>query len=448
MAGNPQINPKISVQSVSKIFGKHTQKALDLLSSGLDKPQVQSETGVTVGVYDVSLAIYPGEIFVIMGLSGSGKSTLLRLINRLHDPTSGKILVDGEDATAMNVKALRALRRKKFGMVFQSFALLPHRTVLGNVEFGLEIQGMPIEQRQERAMQVIETVGLSSYEHKYASELSGGMQQRVGLARALAADPEILLMDEAFSALDPLIRSQLQDDLLEIQERLGKTIVFVSHDLDEAIKIGTRIAILRDGRLIQIGTPQQILSAPADDYVSAFVEGADRTKVLTAEQIMQPLRVAANTRDSARTVLRKMERSGFSGLIVIDSARNLKGFIELLHVTAQRDAERISLENARTLPTATGDAKLADLIQRVNTEGSPLCIVDARQRVIGVVDKSSLIAALAQGDLSADHTAGSADGVTTAAQSDLDPANAAPSTATFSPLLASGVEESTHAPQD
>jgi len=352
-----------------------------------------------VGVHDVSFDIYPGEIFVIMGLSGSGKSTLLRLINRLQDPTTGRILVDGEDATAMNTQALRALRRKKFGMVFQNFALLPHRTVLGNVEFGLEIQGLPKAQRQERAMQVIETVGLKSYENRYASELSGGMQQRVGLARALAADPEILLMDEAFSALDPLIRSQLQDDLLEIQERLGKTIVFVSHDLDEAIKIGTRIAILRDGRLVQIGTPQEILSAPADDYVSAFVEGADRTKVLTAEQIMQPLRVAANTRDSARTVLRKMERSGFSGLIVIDNARNLKGFIELAQVTTQRDAERISLAQARPLPTATADAKLSDLIQLVNTEGSPLCIVDARHRVIGVVDKSSLIAALAQGDL-------------------------------------------------
>ncbi len=405
MTDNPQANPKISIQSVSKIFGKHSNKAIELLKNGLGKSKVQADTGVVVGVHDVSLDIYPGEIFVIMGLSGSGKSTLLRLINRLQDPTVGRILVDGEDATAMNAKALRALRRQKFGMVFQSFALLPHRTVLGNVEFGLEIQGMSKTQRQERAMQVIETVGLKNYENRYVSELSGGMQQRVGLARALAADPEILLMDEAFSALDPLIRSQLQDDLLEIQERLGKTIVFVSHDLDEAIKIGTRIAILRDGRLIQVGTPQQILSAPADDYVSAFVEGADRTKALTAEQIMQPLRVAANIRDSARTVLRKMERSGFSGLIVIDSARNLKGFIELAHVTAQRDAERISLAQVRPLPTATPDAKLADLIQRVNTEGSPLCVVDARNRVIGVVDKSSLIAALAQGDQNTENAA-------------------------------------------
>jgi glycine betaine/proline transport system ATP-binding protein len=440
MTDNPQTHPKISIQSVSKIFGKHANKALDLLQSGLGKPKVQSETGVVVGVHDVSMDIYPGEIFVIMGLSGSGKSTLLRLINRLQDPTTGRILVDGEDATAMSSQALRALRRQKFGMVFQSFALLPHRTVLGNVEFGLEIQGLPKMQRQERAMQVIETVGLKSYENRYASELSGGMQQRVGLARALAADPEILLMDEAFSALDPLIRSQLQDDLLEIQERLGKTIVFVSHDLDEAIKIGTRIAILRDGRLVQIGTPQEILSAPADDYVSAFVEGADRTKVLTAEQIMQPLRVAANTRDSARTVLRKMERSGFSGLIVIDSARNLKGFIELAQVTSQRDAERISLAQVRPLPTATPDAKLADLIQRVNTEGSPLCIVDARNRVIGVVDKSSLIAALAQGDFSTEAPTTEAPAASTlpATQADGEPT---------APASAATTQETAHAAQ-
>ncbi|MCE5388519.1 MAG: glycine betaine/L-proline ABC transporter ATP-binding protein [Acidithiobacillus sp.] len=448
MADNQKITPKISVQSVSKIFGKHPNKAFDLLSKGLEKSRVQSETGMVVGVYDVSLDIYPGEIFVIMGLSGSGKSTLLRLINRLHDPTVGKILVDGEDVTAMNSRVLRALRRKKFGMVFQSFALLPHRTVLGNVEFGLEIQGMPKAQRQERAMQVIETVGLSGYENKYASELSGGMQQRVGLARALAADPEILLMDEAFSALDPLIRSQLQDDLLEIQERLGKTIVFVSHDLDEAIKIGTRIAILRDGKLIQIGTPQQILSAPADDYVSAFVGGADRTKVLTAEQIMQPLRVAANTRDSARAVLRKMERSGFSGLIVIDNARNLKGYIELQHVTAQRDAERISLENMRALPTATADAKLADLIQRVNTEGSPLCIVDARNRVIGVVDKSSLIAALAQGDLNTDSTASSSADQSTDAAQRSDSATTAVAAPPSVPVSAADAKEDGHAASD
>ena len=398
MEGIAQPTPRISVRQVSKIFGRHPSRALQQLREGRAKAEVQRDTGVVVGVYDVSFDILPGEIFVIMGLSGSGKSTLLRLINRLHDPTSGSIVVDGEDVTAMGSRALRQLRRSKFGMVFQSFALLPHRTVLGNVEFGLEIQGEPKARRAERAMQVIETVGLAGYEGKYVSQLSGGMRQRVGLARALAADPEILLMDEAFSALDPLIRGQLQDDLLEIQEKLGKTIVFVSHDLDEAIKIGSRIAIVRDGRLVQVGTPQEILARPADDYVSAFVEGADRTKVLTAEQIMQPLRVSAHPKDSPRALLRKMERSGFGGLVVVDNARRVQGYVDLAQASAQRDRDVMDRATWRALPTAGADAKLADLIQRVHTEGSPLVILDARERVVGVVDKSTLLAALAQGD--------------------------------------------------
>ena len=394
-------NPRISIRNVSKIFGRHPGRALEQLRQGRRKREVQQDTGVVVGVFDVSLDIMPGEIFVIMGLSGSGKSTLLRLINRLHDPTSGSILIDGEDVTRMGSRALRSLRRRKFGMVFQSFALLPHRTVLGNVEFGLEIQGVPKAQRVERARQVIETVGLAGYENKFASELSGGMRQRVGLARALAADPEILLMDEAFSALDPLIRGQLQDDLLEIQEKLGKTIVFVSHDLDEAIKIGTRIAIVRDGRLVQVGTAQQILAHPADDYVSAFVEGADRTKVLSAEQIMQPLRVAANPKDPPRILLRKMERSGFGGLVVVDNARRLLGYLDLGDVSAQRDRDVVDRSSYRALPSATADAKLGDLIQRIHAEGSPLVILDARERVVGVVDKSTVLAALAQADSAA-----------------------------------------------
>ncbi|MEJ2676028.1 MAG: ATP-binding cassette domain-containing protein, partial [Acidihalobacter sp.] len=237
---------------MSKVFGRQAQRAIEDLRQGKGKTEVQNTHAAVVGSFDVSLEIKSGEIFVIMGLSGSGKSTLLRLINRLHEPSTGRVHIDGQDITELGAKQLRELRRQKFGMVFQSFALLPHRTVMGNVEFGLEIQGVDKAERRRKAQEVIETVGLSGYESKYASELSGGMQQRVGLARALAADPEILLMDEAFSALDPLIRSQLQDDLLEIQDRLGKTIVFVSHDLDEALKLGNRIAIMRDGRLIQV----------------------------------------------------------------------------------------------------------------------------------------------------------------------------------------------------
>jgi len=387
---------KIQIKHASKIFGREERAALSLLDKGLSKAEVQKKTGVVVGIHDISLDINAGEIFVIMGLSGSGKSTLLRLINRLHEASRGSILVDGEDVVKMKGADLRALRRRAFGMVFQNFGLLPQRTVLGNVEFGLEIQGVPRAQRRAKAQEIIETVGLKGYEHRYAAELSGGMQQRVGLARALAADPEILLMDEAFSALDPIIRSQLQDDLLEIQDRLNKTIVFVSHDLDEALKLGNRIAILRDARLVQVGDPQEILSHPADAYVSTFVEGADRSKVLTAREVMQSVRTAANPKDSPRVVLRKMERSGFGGLMVIDNGRRLHGYVDLSAVRDQREKERLSADLFRAIPTAEADIKLVDLIQIITEQGSPVAIIDGRQRVIGVVDKSTILAALAQ----------------------------------------------------
>ncbi|OBS08163.1 quaternary amine ABC transporter ATP-binding protein [Acidihalobacter prosperus] len=389
---------RIRLTGVSKVFGRQAGKALADLRKGKSKTEVQLAHNAVVGAFDVSLEIMSGEIFVIMGLSGSGKSTLLRLINRLHEPTAGQILIDDEDITQLKPKALRALRRRKFGMVFQSFALLPHRTVMGNVEFGLEIQGVPKAERRERSQEIIGTVGLGGYETRYAAELSGGMQQRVGLARALAADPEILLMDEAFSALDPLIRSQLQDDLLEIQDRLGKTIVFVSHDLDEALKLGNRIAIMRDGRLIQVGTPEDIIARPADDYVSAFVEGADRTQVLTAEQIMRQPTTTGHPKDSPRTLLRKMERSGFGGLVVVDNGRQVQGYIGLDEAIRQRDQERLDLATLQPLPAADPDTHLNDLINLVTEKTSPVVVLDARKRLNGIIDKSTLLAALAQGD--------------------------------------------------
>ena len=393
-----QNKTRIRLEGVSKVFGRQAQQAVDDLRKGKSKTEVQAEHAAVVGAFDVSMEIRSGEIFVIMGLSGSGKSTLLRLINRLHEPSTGRVVIDGEDITKLDSKGLRALRRQKFGMVFQSFALLPHRTVMGNVEFGLEVQGVDKETRQKQAQEVIDTVGLSGYETKYASELSGGMQQRVGLARALAADPEILLMDEAFSALDPLIRSQLQDDLLEIQDRLGKTIVFVSHDLDEALKLGSRIAIMRDGRLIQVGTPEEIIANPADDYVSAFVEGADRTQVLTAEQIMRRPSTTGHPEDAPRTLLRKMERSGFGGLVMVDNSRKLHGYVGLDTVIGQRDAERLDKSTVTALPTAGLDTSVNDLITLVTEKTAPVVILDERERVVGIVDKSTLLAALAQGD--------------------------------------------------
>jgi len=262
---------KIEVKNVFKIFGDRAAEALQLIRNNQSKEQVLSQTGCVVGVNDLSLSIGSGEIFVIMGLSGSGKSTLVRHFNRLIDPTSGQILVDGEDILQYDMEALREFRRRKISMVFQSFGLLPHRNVLDNVAYGLKVRGESKQLCAERAQQWIETVGLKGYEQKYPHQLSGGMRQRVGLARALAADTDIILMDEAFSALDPLIRAEMQDQLLELQKTLHKTIVFITHDLDEAVRIGNRIAILKDGRLIQVGTPHQILHNPADDYVDRFV---------------------------------------------------------------------------------------------------------------------------------------------------------------------------------
>lgn len=269
---NTQATNKIEVKNVFKIFGDRAEEALRLIRNKQSKDQVLAQTGCVVGVNDLSLSIGSGEIFVIMGLSGSGKSTLVRHFNRLIDPTSGQILVDGEDILQYDMEALREFRRRKISMVFQSFGLLPHRNVLDNVAYGLKVRGESKQLCAERAQQWIETVGLKGYEKKYPHQLSGGMRQRVGLARALAADTDIILMDEAFSALDPLIRAEMQDQLLDLQKTLHKTIVFITHDLDEAVRIGNRIAILKDGRLIQVGTPHQILHNPADEYVDRFVQ--------------------------------------------------------------------------------------------------------------------------------------------------------------------------------
>jgi len=262
----------ILIDHVFKVFGDAPDDALALVRQGLSKKEILAKTGQSIGVFDATFEIQAGEIFVIMGLSGSGKSTLVRHFNRLIDPTSGAILVDGVDILQYDMDALREFRRHKISMVFQSFGLLPHKTVLDNVAYGLKVRGESKQMCSERALHWINTVGLKGYENKYPHQLSGGMRQRVGLARALAADTDIILMDEAFSALDPLIRAEMQDQLLELQKTLHKTIVFITHDLDEAVRIGNRIAILKDGKLIQVGTPREILHSPADEYVDRFVQ--------------------------------------------------------------------------------------------------------------------------------------------------------------------------------
>ncbi len=281
MAGSPEISivdhPNVQrsellkIQSLTKIYGSNTKHALSLMNAGKSKEEIAQETNTIMGLYNVSFTVLRGEFFVVMGLSGSGKSTLLRCLNRLIEPTAGGIFLEGEKILAMDESALRQLRQKRISMVFQQFALFPHRTVIENVAYGLEIQRIKKHERVERAMHYVELVGLGGWEKKYPIQLSGGMQQRVGLARALCNDPEILLMDEPFSALDPLIREELQDELLSLQRKMKKTIVFITHDLYEALKLGDRIAFMLSGEVVQIGTPKEIISEPASDYVYRFI---------------------------------------------------------------------------------------------------------------------------------------------------------------------------------
>lgn len=299
--------PLIKIEGLYKLFGNTPAEHMSLVHDGKTKDEILAETGHTLGLKDINLTINKGEIFVIMGLSGSGKSTLIRHFNRLIDPTEGKIIVEDTDVMNLSASELEHFRRHKMSMVFQRFGLMPHRTVIENVAYGLSVQGVDKKEGEAKAQEWLETVGLGGYENQYPNQLSGGQQQRVGLARALCTDAEILLMDEAFSALDPLIRSEMQDQLIELQEKLQKTIIFITHDLDEALRLGDRIAILKDGELVQVGAPEQILLHPATNYVEAFVKDVNRARALTVETVMKPplCRITAETIGEALAQMKK-----------------------------------------------------------------------------------------------------------------------------------------------
>ncbi|MGG1396518.1 glycine betaine/L-proline ABC transporter ATP-binding protein ProV [Bacillus salipaludis] len=385
---------KIQVRNVTKVFGK-SKMALQLLKEGETKQSILKKTGSTVGVNQANFEVEPGEIFVIMGLSGSGKSTLVRLINRLIEPTSGEVLIDGKDIVKMNKEQLRDVRRKKISMVFQKFALLPHRTVLENTEYGLEVQGIAKEIRKEKALEALKLVGLEGYENQYPKQLSGGMQQRVGLARALANDADILLMDEAFSALDPLIRKDMQDELLELQSTMKKTIVFITHDLDEALRIGDRIALMKDGSIVQIGTPEEILINPSNDYVERFVEDVDLSKVLTAGHVMKRAE-SVSIEKGPRVALKMMKELGISSIYVVDKKKTLLGAIT---ASSAKDAlERGELlQNIlqSDVSTVAPDTLLTDLFEKVSTASIPVAVVDENKRLSGILVRGAVIAALA-----------------------------------------------------
>jgi len=392
------LKKQIVVKNLTKIYGKSSQKALALLKKGKEKQQIFKETGATVGVKQAEFEVESGEIFVVMGLSGSGKSTLIRMLNRLIEPTEGEIFVDGVDLVQMSADELREIRRKKIGMVFQRFALFPHRTVRANVEFGLEVQGIDKKDCSEKAMQSLRLVGLEDWAESYPHQLSGGMQQRVGLARAIANDPDILLMDEAFSALDPLIRKEMQDELLELQRTMHKTIIFITHDLDEALRIGDRIALMRDGEIVQIGTPEEILTNPANRYVERFVEDVNLAKVLTAEAVMKKGETVILGKDGPRVALKRMQDQGLPTLVVIDRDRKFRGLMTAEQARAAVKENR-SLEDAmmRKAVILKKDMPLQEVLSLMAEMDSshPAVVVDDGERYIGVVGRGAVFAALA-----------------------------------------------------
>jgi glycine betaine/proline transport system ATP-binding protein len=392
MAAKQEI--KLEIQDLTKIFGRRRKEAQKLLENHHSKDEILEKTGCTVGVNKASLKIMKGEVFVVMGLSGSGKSTLLRCLNRLIEPTSGKIILDGIDITNVELEKLRQIRRTEMSMVFQHFGLLPHRTVASNVSFGLEIQGVKENECRKKALDVIGTVGLDGYEDMMTGELSGGMQQRVGLARALATDPEILLMDEAFSALDPLIRRNMQDELIDLQEKVHKTIVFITHDLDEALKLGDRIAIMKDGLIVQIGTPEDILTNPANDYVKAFVEDVDSSKVITASAIMfkHPERIM-DPKDGVGLAIRVMKKNGINCLPVTDSNNNFEGYVHIDTVVKHKKEGGHTLEGIidPEVPKCLPDTPIADLLPLVISSDLPIAVVNSKGKLEGIVSKPSVI---------------------------------------------------------
>jgi len=386
--------PSVSVKNLYKVFGRRPKDAVKKLQDGVSRSDLGSHE--IAAVIDASFDVKKGEIFVVMGLSGSGKSTLIRTLNGLLEPTSGSVTVNGTDISNVPAAKLREVRQKNISMVFQHFALFPHRTVLDNAAYGLEVQGVPRAERLERALKIVNIVGLDGWADKYPSELSGGMQQRVGLARALATETDILLMDEAFSALDPLIRREMQEQLLELQAELGKTIIFITHDLNEAMFLGDRIAVMRDGRIVQIGTPEDILTDPANDYVAQFVQDVDRARVLTAATVMEPARAVVPLTAGPRGALRVMRDLQAGAAFVLGRDRTLLGVVTDRHVMRQvksneTDLSRVINQEHASVPA---DAALVDLFELAVESPLPIAVIDDKRRLLGVIPRVTLLAAL------------------------------------------------------
>lgn len=394
---------KVQVKNLYKVFGENPNLAMQMIKNGQNKDQIFQQTGMVLGVRDATFDVGQGEIFVLMGLSGSGKSTLIRLLNRLVEPTAGEVLLDGRDVAQLDEKSLINLRRKDMAMVFQSFALLPHLTVLQNTAFGLEVAGVAKSVRERRAYEVLEQVGLKAFAGKKPSELSGGMQQRVGLARALAVDPSLMLMDEAFSALDPLKRTEMQELLLQLQKEQQRTIVFVSHDLDEAFKIGNRIAIMEGGRIVQVGTPDEILRNPSEEYVRAFFKGVDVKKYFVAQDLVEPADIfnwsdfsSSTATEICANLLEKMHQNGQQKIYLTNSDGSLLGQVlqDELRVALGNQSVQSGLWKPSSASSVNAFMPMHDLAKEVVKAKHSVAVVDAEQKILGQVSQAGLLSRL------------------------------------------------------
>lgn len=386
----------VSVQNLWKVFGKGASRALAPGVKDLTKTEIQAKTGLIVGLRDISFEVKSGELFVLMGLSGSGKSTLIRTLLRLIEPTAGTLWVDGVDVLGMQHKELLEFRRRSISMVFQNYGLLPHQTVLQNAAYGLKLRGEDKDEREEKARAALSTVGLTNWESYYPSSLSGGMQQRVGLARALATDPDILLMDEPFSGLDPLIRRQLQDEFIDLQDQLGKTIVFVTHDLHEALKLGDRIAIMRDGEIVQVAEPEEILQNPHDDYVRAFTKDASAARVFSAQTVMDDPEVLLYRWQGPRAAHTELEHTKRDWAFMVDKKHRYLGICTIDQVSKlmRQNIKTISDECLIRPEPVSPDVLIEDLFGLVSAESYPLPVTDADGKLLGVVRPRAILEAL------------------------------------------------------
>lgn len=388
-------NNILSVKNLSKLYGNERSKAIKLKKSGKDKDTIYKETGVTVALWDVNLEIKKGEIFVIIGLSGSGKSTLVRCFNMLNKPTSGSIFYEGSDISKFGREKLNDYRRNKIAMVFQHFGLMSHRSVIGNVEYGLEIKGIGKDERRAKAKEMINMVGLEGRDDEPITSLSGGMKQRVGIARALANDPEILLMDEPFSALDPLVRKDMQFELLTIQKRLDKTIVFITHDINEAFKLGDRVAIMKDGEVIQVATPEEMSENPANDYVKLFIDSADKSQVIHVKNVMITPNSIVRSKDSLNYAIKTMRSNGVSSAYVVGEKMRLQGVVTIDDaLAASKEGLTISDIIIRDINTTSPDSLLTDIMSMAASTPFPIAVVDDDNSLKGIVSRAQVLSSM------------------------------------------------------